>query len=195
MSEWTEAQEFERSWWGNCVNTYTEEVKQLTYGYKMGLTAGHDAGRWPVYDLGGRRILDIGGGPVSMLLKSVNYGPASIVADPCGYPSWVRERYQAVGIGLLQKRGEDLTMPTQFDEVWIYNVLQHTQDPALIVENARKAAPIIRLFEWIDMAPCEGHPQMLLEDELNKWLGGSGTTEFLNENGCYGRAYYGVFQT
>jgi 2-polyprenyl-3-methyl-5-hydroxy-6-metoxy-1,4-benzoquinol methylase len=193
MNEWELAQEFERSWWGSATNTYMEEVKQLTYAYKMGLTAFADAGRWPVYNLRGRRILDIGGGPVSMLLKCVNYGPASTVVDPCQYPAWVRERYQSVGIGLWPVKAEEFSTQVNFDESWLYNVLQHVEDPERIVANARKAAPVVRIFEWIDMAPCEGHPQMLTEADLNDWLGGEGMTEVLNENGCHGRSFYGVF--
>lgn len=195
MTEWEVAQEFERSWWGPASNTFCEETKQLTYGYKMGLVAYHNMGQWPVYDLGGRRVLDIGGGPVSMLLKCVNVGPASTVVDPCGYPGWVKERYQSAGIGLWKMRAEDLTFGMSFSEVWLYNVLQHTEDPPRIIANARQAAPVIRVFEWIDTVPWEGHPQVLTEAELNQWLEAEGTTEELNENGCQGRAFFGVFPT
>lgn len=193
MTEWTAAQEYERAWWSDCANTFTEETKQLTYAYKMGLTAYSDGGHWPIYDLGGARVIDIGGGPVSMLLKCANLGPASTVIDPCPYPDWVDGRYRAAGIDWWAGRGEDVEQGT-FDEAWIYNCLQHTEDPAAIVANARRVAPLIRIFEWIDMEPCDGHPQMLTEAGLNNWLGGVGTTEWLNENGCIGRSYYGVFK-
>ena len=192
-TEWELAQEFERSWWGTCQNSFCEETKQLTYAYKMGLNASANCGQWPVYDIGGKRVLDLGGGPVSMLLKSVNVGPASTVLDPCGYPNWVRERYQAVGIGLWKMKGEDLNFGVAFDEVWLYNVLQHTEDPELVVANARRSAPVLRIFEWIDTTVWEGHPQVLTEAELNKWLDAEGCTEVLAENGCHGRAYFGVF--
>jgi hypothetical protein len=195
MSEWTDAQEFERAWHGNACNSFAEETKQLTYTYKMGLVATSDWGHWPVYDLGGARILDMGGGPCSMLLKCVNHGPASMVVDPCNYPDWVRERYQAAGIGLQRMRGEDVTYQGQFHEAWLYNCLQHVADPALIVANIRAAAPLVRVFEWIDMPACEGHPQALTEEGLNSWFGVEGTTEWLNENGCQGRAWFGSFKT
>lgn len=193
--EWVMAQEFERSWWSDCANTFSEETKQLTYAFKMGLVAYNDGGHWPVYDCVSQRILDLGGGPSSLLLKCHNLGPASMVADPCAYPAWVTERYQAAGIGLWRMKAEDLNFHVNFSECWIYNVLQHVEDPEKIIFNARRAAPLIRIFEWIDMPPCEGHPQMLTEPELNHWLGGEGSTEHLNENGCYGRSYYGVFHS
>lgn len=188
---WEDDQEFERTWWGDCNNTFTEETKQLTYGYKMGLTCYANYGKWPCYNLEGKSVLDIGGGPVSMLLKCENRGFCK-VADPCNFPTWVINRYMESQIAFIHITGEELLWG-ESDEVWIYNVLQHTQDPELIIQNAKNLAPVIRIFEWIDLPPHEGHPQELKEEELNKWLGGTGTTEWLNENGCYGRAYYGVF--
>lgn len=225
---WEEDQEFERGFWSDCANTFTEEIKQLSYGYKMGLTAYANAGKWPCYNLEGKHVLDIGGGPVSMLLKCENRGRCRVV-DPCPYPTWIRLRYMEVGIEYYSGKGEDIYSPIkgdeeynlikndelvngtwtngrfyptdhketvgQWDEVWIYNVLQHVEDPELIIKNAQVVSSVIRMFEWIDLPPHEGHPHELKEAELNKWLGGTGTTEWLNENNCYGRAYYGVFVT
>ena len=195
---WKDDQTFERDWWGDCANTFTEETKQLTYGYKMGLICYSNNGKWPCYNLEGKSVIDIGGGPVSMLLKCENKNSSCLVVDPCTYPGWIRSRYYSAGIRYSKMRGEDITdtsLTFSYDEAWIYNVLQHTEDPELIIKNAKELAPLIRLFEWIDIPPHEGHPQELKEEKLNEWLGGTGTTEFLNENGCYGRAYYGVFGT
>lgn len=189
---WENDQEFERGWWGDCANTFTEEIKQLTYGYKMGLTAYANAGKWPCYDLQGKHVLDIGGGPVSMLLKCENRGRYCMVVDPCEYPEWVQSRYVQCGLDYLRAKGEEPLSGT-WDEVWIYNVLQHVEDPELIISNAKSVSTVIRLFEWIDLPPHEGHPHELKEETLNKWLGGIGTTEWLDENNCYGRAYFGVF--
>lgn len=193
---WKNDQEFERSWWGDCSNTFTEETKQLTYAYKMGLTCYSNNGKWPCYDLAGKSVLDIGGGPTSILLKCENKGNC-LVIDPCKYPYWIDARYETAGIQYAQARGEDLDPETnselRWDEAWIYNVLQHTEDPELIINNARDLAPVLRIFEWIDIPAHEGHPQELKEEDLNKWLGGTGTTEWLDENGCHGRSYYGVF--
>jgi hypothetical protein len=191
---WKDDQEFERNWWGDVSNTFTEETKQLTYAYKMGLTCYSNNGKWPCYDLAGKSVLDIGGGPVSMLLKCENKGALCRVVDPCAYPLWVRDRYTSAGIGYQQVPAEELVHSLHWDEAWIYNVLQHTEDPETIIKNALEKAPIVRLFEWIDIPAHEGHPQELKEEDLNKWLEGEGTTEWLNENNCYGRAYYGVFK-
>lgn len=189
---WDDDQEFERGWWGDCFLTYGEESKQLTYAHRMGLRIVPWGGQWPVYDLGGRSVLDIGGGPVSMLLKCVN-GGRRMVVDPCEYPGWVQVRYLSAGIEYVKGEGErPWSQDAAFDEVWIYNVLQHTRDPELILKNALAAAPVLRIFEWIDMPAHEGHPHELKADVLDGWLGFRGTVERMHENGCVGTAYYGV---
>ena len=204
MTTRKEHDSFEREWWGNCTNTFSEEVKQLSYAHRMGLeNIGVNEGYWPLYDLKFKNVVDIGGGPVSMLLKCVNVGALSAVADPCDYPAWVEARYESAGIDLIKESGEKYKyIPSSaiefcgdgyIDEVWIYNVLQHVDDPELIINNAKSYCKTIRIFEWIDIAPYLGHPQELKETKLNEWLGGVGTVEEMNENGHVGRAYYGVF--
>lgn len=189
---WSEEQDWEANWWGDCTNTYNEERKQQTYAQKMGIIADWDYGHYPVYDLKGISVLDIGGGPVSMLLKCKNFKESAVV-DPCDYPKWVDERYKIKEIDYFRIKGEDIRS-TDFDEVWIYNVLQHTDSPEKILQNARRASKIIRIFEWIDAGTSHGHPHNLTETNLNKWLGGEGKVEQLNENGCVGKAYYGIFK-
>jgi 2-polyprenyl-3-methyl-5-hydroxy-6-metoxy-1,4-benzoquinol methylase len=201
--EWSEHQAWERDWWGDCTNTYAEETKQLTYAHRMGLTVVNDGtGKWPQYDLAHKNILDIGGGPVSMLLRTINPGPYRVVAEPCAYPQWVEDRYDIAGIELVRVKGEDLSgesswtsdWPDEFDEVWIYNVLQHVDDPELIVKNAIQRAKCVRIFEWVDTRPMPGHPHTLTADAFGDWFGEPGTVEQMNENGCRGPAWYGAFQ-
>lgn len=185
---------FEKSFWGDCCNTFGEEQKQWEYAKRMELQ------HWGyAIDLQGKKILDIGGGPVSLLLKCFNLGQTCTVIDPIEYPSWTYERYNAHNIGKLNANGEDILdyyhIKNHFNEVWMYNVLQHCMDPKAIIEGAKYLAPIIRIFEWINFAPHPGHPQMLTREFLDKELGGIGAVECMNGNGCYGDAYYGVFHT
>lgn len=192
---WHDDNEWEKKWWGSCANTFWEETKQQVYARKMSLTAESDFGKYPVFNLNGKTVLDIGGGPVSLLLKCKNLGQSAVV-DPCEYPEWVAKRYEYLDIDYHVKPAEDIGTRLQlpvYDEVWIYNVLQHTIDPKLILENALKAGRIIRLFEWIDTDITEGHPHVLTEEKLNNWLGGEGHIEEIDENGCHGKCYYGVF--
>jgi hypothetical protein len=191
MTAWAEHQAFEREWWGSCVNTFGEETKQLTYAHRMGLVVA--GGHWPVYDLAGRSVLDLGGGPVSMLLKCVNLGLA-LVVDPCPYPDWIIDRYAAAGLSYVRMPAEEWQpTPEPFDEAWIYNVLQHVQDPERVVAVACASAAVVRVFEWVNMEPHLGHPHKLVPGYLDEWLGAVGTREVMNENGCVGQAYYGVF--
>lgn len=190
--DWNNDNQWEKNWWGNCANTYWEESKQRVYAAKMGLKAEMGNGKFPVYDLSGKSVLDIGGGPVSILLKCVNFSEATVI-DPCDYPKWVKQRYDSCKINYLKLPGENF-VPWINDEVWIYNVLQHVQDPKAIIDNARNSAKIIRIFEWIDTYVAPGHPHVLTEEKLNEWFGGDGHIEELNETGCHGRAYYGLFK-
>ena len=54
---------------------------------------------------------------------------------------------------------------------------------------------MLRIFEWIDIPAHEGHPVELTKELLDSIIAlpGSGTAT-LNESGCYGKAYYGVFR-
>lgn len=192
---WEEATKWEAEWHGNCVNSLGEEYKQIAYARRMGLKPFHN-GKSPFnFNLNGASVLDIGGGPYSLLLKCENRGTC-VVADPCDYPSWVNQRYIMAGITLAKVKGEDLDKVSPghpFDEVWIYNCLQHTEDPEKIVQNARKLGKIVRLFEWIETGVADGHLHNLTEEKLNAWLGGTGKVERINENTAVGLCYFGIF--
>jgi len=188
---WKQDQKFEKDWWSNCANTFGEELKQTVYAKKMGLIPEWDYGHYPVYDMKGISVLDVGGGPVSMLLKCKNV--KGVVVDPCDYPQWVLNRYTECGIAFVNKPAEEIETNNVFDEVWCYNVLQHTMDPEKIVENMRLCSKVIRVFEWINEPVSEGHPQLLTEEKLNDWFGGQGKVEVLNESGCHGTAWSGIF--
>lgn len=183
----------ETAWWGNCASTWHEERKQFVYAVRMGLRADWDGAHPPTFDVEGRSIVDIGGGPVSLLLKCVNRGRA-VVADPSDYPAWIIARYEACGIEYWRMEGESPSLTGYtFDEAWIYNCLQHVDDPEKVIANAWNVASTIRIFEWIGVDPYPGHTNRLEKDDLDDWLGSPGFTTQLSESGCVGYAYYGVF--
>lgn len=184
----TDKYEFERRYWGDCSNTYDEETKQYVYAELMGLTRT-DFG----FDCTGKTIIDIGGGPCSLLLKATNFKAAAVI-DPIEYPAWTRARYSDHGILHMMARGEDLPLrsPLKYDEAWIYNVLQHVDDPELIIRNAKAISKMVRIFEWIDIPPHEGHPHELKKAKLDEWLGIDGKTMYINQSGAVGNCYYGV---
>lgn len=179
---------FEKNYWNNCCNTFIEERKQFTYGKLMGLEQ-----QWFNFMVDNKSILDIGGGPTSMLLKTFGLTKGKVY-DPIEYPAWTIARYKCKGIDVAVEYGENVN-ESGWDEVWIYNCLQHVTDPAKIIDNAKRAAKVLRIFEWIDIPPHEGHPHMLTKDFLDKCIGQEGNVCELNDNEscCWGRAYYGAF--
>lgn len=199
-AHWLEAQQEEQSWWGDCANTYWEEHKQLTYAYHMDIKFVEDGCSPYNIEIGNKAILDVGGGPCSLLLKTTRHSGYTspkwnTLVDPCGYPDWVYYRYYTAGIRTARIPAEMMSYPLEFDEVWIYNVLQHTEEPSTIMQNAMRAvAPggILRVFEWIDTPTNEAHPHSLSLDFFESRLGPGSVVE-LAEHGCYGRAFAGAF--
>jgi hypothetical protein len=195
---WEAAQKWEREWWGNCLNTYGEEEKQLVYAGRMGLQRSPKPGTPYNFDVMGRKIIDVGGGVCSLLCKCTGFAVGSIVVDPIlkDAPRWVNQRYVDNGILPLPVPAEELTKDSVgvFDEAWIYNCLQHTQSPKKIIENIKKLTKVVRIFEWIDHPKNLGHPHVLTEKKLNKWLGGEGKVEMLDLPTLKGKSFYGVFK-
>jgi 2-polyprenyl-3-methyl-5-hydroxy-6-metoxy-1,4-benzoquinol methylase len=186
-------QEYEQDWWGTCSNTYGEEERQLLYAQKMGLKFFHN-GKSPYnIDMQGRSVIDIGGGPASLLLKCSNLRVGQVI-DPCAYPFWVRARYIEQKIIVSEHPAEQESCQ-RADEVWCYNVLQHVNDPAKVIENMRNYGKLIRIFEWIETRPTLGHPHTLTKEFLDKHLKGDGKVEYLSLPILKGKCYYGIFPT
>jgi 2-polyprenyl-3-methyl-5-hydroxy-6-metoxy-1,4-benzoquinol methylase len=187
----TEAEVFEKSYWGDCLNTFDEEQKHFVYARLMGIPVNH----WR-FDARGKSVLDIGGGPVSMLLKAANKGNNCAVLDPLQLPYWVIRRYTTAGISCITLRAEDWLrdrgQSSLFDEVWIYNCLQHVVNPEKILSGVRAlpGKPSVRIFEWVNIPAHEGHPHELTKEKLDGWLGVDGkVTQLDGEMGCSGQAY------
>ena len=99
------------------------------------------------------------------------------VVDPCQWPASVHRRYRNYDINFLRAAGEDLDKChlRQFDEVWIYNVLQHVQDPEKVIANAlARIAPggVLRMFEWLYIPADNCHPHVLTPELLLNALQG-----------------------
>ena len=126
-----------------------------------------------------------------MLLKCLGL-KEGLVIDPIRYPDWTLDRYKSKNISVTVDVGENLNVEG-WDEVWIYNCLQHVHDPQKIISNAKKAARFLRIFEWIDIPAHPGHPHMLTKNLLDSWIGQSGVSGTFSSGGCHGKAYYGAF--
>jgi len=179
---------FEKNYWGNCVNTFHEETKQKIYARLMNLEVSDSF----IINAQDKSVIDIGGGPVSLLLKTINL-KKGIIIDPLIYPKWVYERYTSANINYIITGGEKFPLNYEYDECWIYNCLQHTENPSQIISNVKKVSSLLRIFEWIDIPPHEGHPHELKQKTLEDWIGAAGMTATLSEQGCFGKCFYGVF--
>ena len=191
---WKEAQDWELDWHINQqFNTFNEELKQYTYAALMGLGV-YASNHYGIngLDFGDKSILDVGGGEVSMLLKSK--AKRRVVVDPLPYPKWVKMRYKEAGIQFLNIKAEEMDFDEVFDEAIIYNCLQHTEDPELIIKKMIQYSKLVRIFEWIDEPISPGHIHILTEEKLNEWLMGEGKVVTLNQNPCVGKCYFGIFK-
>ena len=149
QEEWQEAQVWERDWWLNNPQCHAQEIKKGDAVAKF-LQIG---------DVSDKSVIDIGCGPFSLLQRIK--AARAVALDPNSY-AHMDELYAASGVTRLLLSGEELAPAHgHFDEAWIYNCLQHVRDPGLILRNAIAVADCVRLFEWINMPPCPGHPHML----------------------------------
>jgi SAM-dependent methyltransferase len=199
---WEEAQEEELSFWNTPGAEFGEQIKQLTYAKYLKLDFIHDGSSPYVINKTGLKIVDIGGGPVSLLLKTS--AARKVVADPCDFPNWVYKRYEHNNVYPIKIGGEELDKyitREDFDEVWLYNVLQHTQDPYKIFKNAYdalKPGGTFRFLDWVDTPTNTAHPISLsheqLKAELAKYYNQPLLKTNINENGAVGTIAYGVFQ-
>ena len=190
--------DFEKEFWST-PNYYGEETKQLLYMREMGFPLVRSWRSAFNFDFGGRSVIDIGGGPVSVLLKRVDDG-SSWVVDPIVLPEWAAKRYVEADVRYVEKPGE--TFPRlrsmrdedgklrQFDVALVYNCLQHVENPAKVIANARRVSKTLRMFEWIDVPPHDGHPYMLTQSMLEEATGQRGVVKtFYGEYECAGRAW------
>lgn len=183
MTTWEHTERLEIAWWGSCVNTYIEEMKQFQYADAMGLPRSA-SGSGVYIPMNNKTILDIGGGPCSLLLKC--YRARGWVTDPFPVPHWVNQRYLAAGVVYTQVKAEEIdTHHTiggmRFDEVWIYNVLEHVDSPRQVVANAIRAGRIVRIMDRLE-TPIEGpHRHSLRKADLDDWFGREGATTVLQD--------------
>jgi 2-polyprenyl-3-methyl-5-hydroxy-6-metoxy-1,4-benzoquinol methylase len=189
--KWEDHQKWELDWHkenNNCANSYNEETKQYDYANRMGLNEFKISRFGSVgWDFKDNTVLDVGGGPYSLLLKSK--AKRMVVLDPCEYPNWTMTRYKECGVEYLKEKAEEMKFDKPFDIVLCYNVLQHVENPEEIVKRMRKYSKLIYFFDWLGIGNTPGHPHILEEEKLNKWLGGIGK---IPEDNIH--AYYGVFK-
>ncbi len=96
----------------------------------------------------GKTILEIGPADFPAVFYCDGYIQAHII-EPLPSPFLKSLLTKKPYITLYDVPAEDMEFP-KVDEVWILNVLQHTMNPGLILDKAKKAAKVIRFFEPIN---------------------------------------------
>lgn len=161
---WEQAQQYEHEWWRTDIEVrWPQEMsRQETYARLMGLPAD--------LNMGTKTILDVGCGPVSMLLRSTHGGAVGV--DPQLMSEETKAKYAAAKVELHHAKAEDFEPGRRFDEGWIYNCLQHVDDPNKVMAMLLRSVDSVRIFEWIHTPPTEGHPHTLTPEHFEQWLSG-----------------------
>ena len=144
-----------------------------------------------LYDLKGASMLEIGGGPQGLALRCVN-GRRKVI-EPLDYPEWVWGRYDYFGVECEKVGVEDMD-EEGWDEVWVFNVLQHVDNLVLALAKIRNSAKVLRIFDWLNVPSDTVHKFVLTEELLDSHLGIDGYSRLIHRRFMYRTdAYYGVY--
>ena len=129
--------------------TYEEGLQHYMQAYEKYFSY---VGRHP--DLDGKSVLEIGCSNYAAIPFCDRYGK-SYVLDPLDSES-LRRQIKDKNIEFINEPAEEVDFP-KVDEVWLFNVLQHTMDPDLIIKKSKEAAKVVRFFEPIECPTDECH--------------------------------------
>jgi len=164
---WEADQDWERDWWGlHWAPHWDDEIRKQKGYFRM-----IDS---PQLQVGDKSVLDIGCGPVSQLQRCA-HGEGCRGVDPLAVSPETLQRYVDTDVEFLNVKAEEMPVDKQFDEIWMYNTLQHTDSPPEIFKRllaCTKVGSAVRIFEWIDLGVCPGHPQNLTEAMFAEVFGG-----------------------
>jgi len=114
------------------------------------------------------------------------------------FPEEIKNIYNFKKINVFKNMAEELDkLNIKVDEIWIFNLLQHVQDPEKILINSYSVSSVVRIFEPIDWPTDICHPhtfsKKFFEDIFPKTnfkvhIGGS-IKNFHDANCIYGTIY------
>ena len=154
---WTEAQAGELAFWQSGDRTLLARQLDQVYMRALQITAE---------TVTGLNVLDIGGGPMPLAVL-LNLPVASLtVVDPLPMSAALPPRSFPV---VRHVAPAETYRGGMADEVWGYNVLQHVQDPAAVLETAKLHADIrVRWFDWTGTPIESHHPHSIDPNWLRK---------------------------
>lgn len=139
---WLEAHEGERKHW-ELINSSAELIEQENGYYRHADVMFLRRDNPSLVT-----VIDIGGGPLSLTLNHA-LGHC-LVVDPIKPPQKNLDEYRDRHIWFEQDLAESFIEGYDgepFDEVWMYNCLQHTIDPEFILNNLFKVGKVLRISE------------------------------------------------
>ena len=145
-------------------------------------------------DQGGKSIVEVGCAFYPGLAYVTNYRDSAIV-EPM-FSDELARFVDTHDVTWYMSPLEDLVLPV-FDEMWLFNVLQHTLDPDAFVEAAKKYARLIRFFEPINVPTGTCHPHQFTLQDFQGWFGGDAKeyvwdkkTDYTHVANCAMGSYY-----
>jgi 2-polyprenyl-3-methyl-5-hydroxy-6-metoxy-1,4-benzoquinol methylase len=121
-------------------------------------------------NLNGKSILEIGPARISGLLFCENYSK-SYVIEPTFYDG-IDYLYEGKNIEIIRKKAEECDFP-KIDEIWILNLLQHVQDPDIIIKKCKESGKIIKFFEPIEYEINNEHSFYFTKNDYIEYFGDS----------------------
>lgn len=112
-------------------------------------------------------VLDLGCGPESLTLLLRPFLGDVTALDPLSFSDEDEGRYVDAGIERVVSPAEDFDPwkdPSwrPWDEVWLYNCLQHTRDPLAVIATAQQCARrCVRVFEYVECPTDDMHLHVL----------------------------------
>jgi hypothetical protein len=145
-------------------------------------------------NLSGKSVVEIGPARIAGLLFCTNYSKSYII-EPTPYEG-IDYLYENKNIEIIKEKAESCNFP-YVDEVWIFNLMQHVQDPDKLIEICKKHSKIIKFFEPIDLPTNNEHPYSFsLEDYKNYFGDCVKVYSFNGEIGFHqAKCAYGVYKT
>ncbi len=146
-------------------------------------------------DLSGKSVIEIGPGRIAALLFCDNH-KLSYVLEPTEYDG-IAHLYDKENLLVIKKTAEEWDFPN-VDEIWLFNLLQHVQDPDLLIKKCKESAKVIRFFEPVDLPTNLEHPFTFSMDDFKGYFGDC-VKEYAANQGIKGfhgaKCAYGVYKT
>lgn len=159
--KWLNAQRLEREHHAYSVNDFDKYYAQYFDCYRQ-----YFAHLGISFDLRGKSVVEIGGGPYPALPYCLNYEYGYIV-DPIEYATYSIFSDSRIKLRTITDLPK-LVGPV--DEVWLFNCLQHVEDPNVILKWCVQYGKTIRYFEPINLPTDSMHLHTLTPELFDPYF-------------------------